>query len=227
MRARTLLACLLAALGVSGCAPSAEGVAGATRGDADRGALERIVELARGKAPYLVVDLEDGRLRLMQGGAVLRDCPLRAAELGLPSVLFFRSSPGSGSWNRVYESVRLDPPRVDRRPEIIAPEPGSAPGTEDTPAAEPVYIPPLPEEAIPAPPRYFLRIDGGWTVEIAGPREVGRGPLEWLGSALGAKWQDLRDVVARRGPRLRIVLDAPDAASLYRSLPEDVKLTIL
>lgn len=177
-------------------------------------ALRARLELASSDKPYLLLDLGAQRLRLMDGGAVLRDYVVKRAEIGTPTLAFLPRA--AEPWRDVVsEGAKLDPPRHYGRALML---PGASP---DDPAEVPV--PPPPEEACPAPPRYLIRYAGGFTVEVT--QETGPGPGPWR--ALREKVSAVVDATVGDGePRLRLVLDAEDAGALYRSFPLDSALIV-
>lgn len=203
-------------------APSREEVAATARRNA---ILERKVELAKGKEFYLLLDPKASTLAMMLRGATLQTWPLQGIEVGLPRVAYVSRGAPEDWEGRVWEKGNLVPPRAIDRYELEAP-PVSAEGTDVE-----VPIPPTPEEKYPVPPRYHIRFDGGLSIEVIPP-----GTKEEAGF-FGGIWNGLRmwwrDAVAASSPepedaiRLRLVLDAKDADSLYRALPPDTKLMIV
>jgi hypothetical protein len=191
--------------------------------------LRQRIELASGKAFYLLLDLEAERLRLMLHGAVLQDYPVLGLEVGYPRV-FFRVAGSDEDWQgRIWSAGRLVPPRERERVEIIAPPPrpeGAA--EEDLP---PPTIPPLPEEAYPVPRRYHVRYEGNLSLEIRGPgTDEPQGTAWRVLTGIAHWWDDLRAALSPSGrdaTRLRLLLRAKDAESLYRALPPDTKLLVL
>ncbi len=182
--------------------------------------LRRRAELAGQEAVHAVLDLSVPRLRLMYGGAVLRDYEISRVELGEPAIAFL-PAPSSAEWrNRIMELDAMKPRRHHRRELIEAPEPGGPPPVP--------VVPPDPEQAIPAPPRYLLRLKGGVSIEIA--REDGTLPSAWdrLISRARMKLLDLGDIVLRpRSARLRLVMPAGESDALYRSLPAETKMLVV
>jgi hypothetical protein len=107
----------------------------------------------------------------------------------------------------------------------------AAPPGKDAAEPEAPAVPLTPEEMYPVPPRYQVRFDEGWSIEVRpldADQQAGR--LARFRAWWGAKWHD--SVAAAFGTdrdsvRLRIALSPKDAASLYRSLPPAVRLIIL
>ena len=196
--------------------------AGAPRADdklnleRDTARLKQQFELVSQKKPYLVLDLKGQRLRLMSEGAVLRDYPILQADVGTPKVAFVGSGSADDWRSAVRRGAKIDPERKIGRIEMV---PSGVPG-------DPVDIPvpAVPEEAIPAPERYVLRYDDGFTIEI---RAAGSGAGGFW-SRTAARLDDALEVVrGARAPRVRLVLSAEHAGALYRSFPVESSLLIL
>jgi hypothetical protein len=184
-------------------------------------ALTRLAELADGGGFYLVLEPDSARLSLMLEGAVLREYVGASLEVAVPRVLFRRRADPLPEWReRIWRAGELDPPRRRDRIEITAvpPDPERPEGSVEIP------VPPLAEEAILVPDRYFVRFADGLTLEIR-PTKPPRG-LPWELS-----WQDGLAALGWRGPsepfRLRLHLEPANADALYRSLPPSVDLIIL
>jgi hypothetical protein len=218
-RAGALLCLALAVSSPVRAADEAPGVADENR------VLALRAELADSKGAYLVLDATARVLRVMLEGAVLRVIPIQRMDLGTPEVLFMDRGQQVPLTSRIWTGGRLDPPPEIRRTEIDAvaleaerraqgEAPEVAPAEEDAAA----LIPPLPEEAIPAPPRFRVRFAGGLSLEVTSGSTTGPGRLA---SALAAL-SDERDSL-----RLRIVLDPAAAGALYRSLPEESRLLVV
>ena len=174
---------------------------------------------AEERGPSLLLDLAPPRLRLLHGGALLREYAVSSVEVGRPAVLSISRTAVPPETGRIWTLERLDPERRFSRP-IILP---AAPGAD----VETVEIPPPPEDAIPAPDRYLLRFGGGLTLEVVGdgsPRDSA-----WATWPRLARWR-LRDLgqsaAWRPEARLRLTLPSPEAGALYRSLPPSVQLIV-
>jgi hypothetical protein len=186
--------------------------------------LEKLVELANGKAFYLVLDPEASQLTLMLRGAPLARYRVLGLQVGVPRVAFAqRAAPGP--WQGIiWPDGRLDPPRELERLALTPPS-----GGPDAPTAP--VVPPTPEEAYPVPTRYYIRFGGGPAIEIR-PREADAevSRMTRLAAWWRARW---RDGVAALAPRpeervrLRVVLAPEDADALYRSLPPDTSLLVV
>jgi len=172
---------------------------------------------------HLVLDLAGRRLRLMSGGAVLRDYPIVSAEIGVPTRLFVSTADSNGDWREpIRTGAALEPHKKIGRIEMV---PSASP---DEPAEVPV--PGEPEEALPAPDRYVLRYDDGFTIEVrsATASERPRGFWASLFSSVSGRLSDAVEIAGgASAPRLRVVLSAQDAGALYRSFPLDSKLIVL
>jgi len=236
MRARLLSIALAAA-----AASAAAGPPPARSSDPAARALQREVaqmrrerELSAGKGFYLRLDAARQRLALMLQGVMLDDYGTSGLELGVPEVLFVDRRPRS-DWD--LESISmgsLEPERQRDRVEIIAPTPSStepAEGASPAPSPPPAPTPKSAEEAYSVPSPYRIVFGEGVSLEVRSRGEGRRNRtllrravdaaglrLSDLGSALGLGSQDRI--------RLRVTLEADDAASLYRSLPPDVGLIV-
>ena len=236
MRARLLSIALAAA-----AASAAAGPPPARSSDPAARALQREVaqmrrerELSAGKGFYLRLDAARQRLELMLQGVMLDDYGTSGLELGVPEVLFVDRRPRS-DWD--LESISmgsLEPERQRDRVEIIAPTPSStepAEGASPAPSPPPAPTPKSAEEAYSVPSPYRIVFGEGVSLEVRSRGEGRRNRtllrravdaaglrLSDLGSALGLGSQDRI--------RLRVTLEADDAASLYRSLPPDVGLIV-
>ncbi|HXV77052.1 MAG TPA: hypothetical protein VD788_12115 [Candidatus Polarisedimenticolaceae bacterium] len=180
--------------------------------------LAEQVTLAERERPYLMLDLSAPRLRLMMGGALLREFAVSGAEVGTPTVLFVRRSPPSPFAGRPRTLAGVHPPRRSRPDEVVAPVPGSV--------VEPPLVPPDPVEAEPAPERFFLRFDDGLSIEVRQERAATGG---WRARYTRLRWKlvDMLDA-SRPGPasRLRLVMPESEAGSLYRSIPQATPLIV-
>lgn len=213
-----LLACAL--LPLAGCGgPSAVGPAGAEAEAArlarENESLRRQSELAAGDAFYMLLDAGAPRLAIMYRGVLLREFALVSAEAGEPRVGFRRTAIGEAWRDKVWSGGTISPTKDRPRVEIIPPPPG-----EEIDPAE-FKMPPLPEEAYPTPPRFWMRYPGGLTVEY-----VPAGPARVLGFSARIQLRLLDALAAvaawRAGtPRLRIVVPAEDFGTLYRAAPPD------
>ncbi|HXI02893.1 MAG TPA: hypothetical protein VNI57_06910, partial [Candidatus Saccharimonadales bacterium] len=197
-----------------GSAPEAP----AARADllAREASLRALLDLAKGGDFYLALDPDGKGLSLMCQGAVGRIWPVLGAARGKRRILFIPSGPAEPLQGRSWAGGHLDPQRQRNRPTLLVDSQGRRQGPEED------FVPQTPEEAIPAPPSYRIRFDGGLEVEIVSVGgsqgrlqrllAKGRRRLQGLLTALGA------------GPaatvRLRLSLSPDDAASLYRAFPE-------
>lgn len=186
--------------------------------------LRRQVELASGREFYLILSPAQGELSLMLEGVVLRKYEVQEIRLGRPRV-WFRTKPEPPGWKELtYERGRLSPSRSYERMEMVAPGRGAS-GDSVAPV-----IPPLPEEAVPAPRRFSIIYRNGLALDIeSGAPEEGPGWLENLGR-LGARLSDKMRAffhLDRGALRIQITMKPEDAATLYRSVPPDTKLLVL
>ena len=217
--AAAALGTLLAAAAASAAESDVEARAALGR-ENDR--LRRQIDLGSEPA-HLVLDLAGRRLRLMSGGAVLRDYPILAAELGRPTRLFVSAAKATVDWREpIRTGAALEPHKKIGRIEMVPA------GSTDAPIEVPV--PAEPEEALPAPDRFVLRYDDGFTIEVrsATAPEQPRGFWTSLTSSVRGRLADaVESAGGARAPRLRLVLSAADAGALYRSFPLDSKLIVL
>jgi hypothetical protein len=190
-------------------------------------------ELSAGKGFYLRLDAGRERLALMLQGVALDDYPASGLELGVPEVLFVDRRPRA-DWD--LESVgkgRLEPERQRDRVEIVAPAPGSGdahPADEASPA--PPTVPKSAEEAYSVPSPYRIVFAEGVSLEVRsrGEGRRNRSLLRRMVDAAGLRLSDLGSALglgSKDRIRLRVMLEAEDAASLYRSLPPDVGLIVV
>ncbi len=188
--------------------------------------LERQVELARGKAFYLIFDPPGSTLTLMLRGARLQRYGVLGAQVGQPRVSWVRRATPVEWQGTVWSGGVLDPPRQVDRLVVQADEPG---GEEAEP--KPPSIPPTAEELYPVPPRYQIRFTGGVSIEVR-PHDADSDVGTWtrIRAWAWARWHDTVAALSAADEdaiRLRLVLDPADAASLYRALPPDTQLLVL
>lgn len=195
--------------------------------------LRREREVSAGKGFYLRLDASRARLSLMLQGVALDDYAAAGLELGVPEVLFVDRRPRA-DWELASISAgRLEPERQRDRVEIIAPPLAST-------AAEPRYAPtPMPppvpksaEESYSVPSPYRIVFSEGVSLEVRsrGEGRRNRSLPRRLVDALGLRLSDLGSALglgSKDRIRLRVTLEAEDAASLYRSLPPDVGLIVV
>jgi hypothetical protein len=242
MRARRRLLSVAAALAVASLAsaalptPPVSGPADDRETSRVRREVERLrVErnLASGKGFYLRIDAPRHRLALMLQGVALDDYAASRLEWGVPEVLFVDRHPGADWDAAAFSKGRLEPPRERDRVEVVAPPP-SADAAASVAGASP-SPPPIPksaEESYSVPSPYRIVFAESVSLEVRAKGEGGRNRsvfrrfadaaslrLSDLGTALG--------IGAKERVRLRVTLEAEDAASLYRSLPPDVGLVVV
>ncbi len=189
-------------------------------------------DLASGKGFYLRLDASRHRLALMLQGVALDDYAASALEWGVPEVLFVNRHPGADWDAAAFSKGRLEPQRERDRIEIVAPPPAvSTPGAP-TPEPSPPPIPKSAEESYSVPSPYRIEFAEGVSLEVRAKGDGGRNRslFRRFGDAMGLRLSDLGTAVglgARERVRLRVTLEAEDAASLYRSLPPDVGLVVI
>lgn len=199
------------------------------------GQLRAERDLASATGFYLRLDAGSRRLALMLQGVALDEYAAADLAWGVPRVAFMDRRPTPGWDARSFSKGRLDPERERDRIEVVAPPPGSSP-PPGSPAADatpsPPPIPKSAEETYSVPSPYRIVFAEGVSLEVrskgAGSRN--RSLFQRLGDALGLRLSDLATALSprtRERVRLRVTLDADDAASLYRSLPPEVGLTVV
>jgi hypothetical protein len=196
-------------------------------------------DLAAGKGFYLRIDAARHRLALMLQGVSLDDYAANRLEWGVPEVLFIDRHPGADWDAAVFSKGRLEPPRERDRVEIVAPPPSASPSPGADAAApadgaspSPPPIPKSAEESYSVPSPYRIVFAQGVSLEVRSQGEGGRNRsvLRRAADALSLRFSDLGTALglgAKERVRLRVTLEAEDAASLYRSLPPDVGLVVV
>jgi len=237
MRVRPLLvaplAALVAALGGAAAADSRKADDPETarlRGQVERLRQER--GLAAGKSFYLRLDASGARLALMLQGVALGDYAAESVEWGVPEVLFVNRRPGADWDKAAFSKGRLEPERERDRVEVVAPAPTSGPASVEAPSPSPPAVPKSAEELYSVPSPYRIVFAEGVSLEVRahGQGRRNRSVFQRLADALSLRVSDLGTALglgARERVRLRITLEAEDAAALYRSLPPDVGLIVV
>ena len=229
-----LTAALVAPVAARGAAPAAP----AKPDDPETARQRRQVQwlraergLASGKGFYLRLDASRYRLALMLQGVVLDEYAASALEWGVPEVLFVNRDPGADWDGAAFSKGSLEPERDRDRIEVVASPPAApaAPGAE-TPEPSPPPVPKSAEESYSVPSPYRVRFAEGVSLEVRAKGDGGRNRsiFRRVGDAAGLRLSDLGTALGlgRERVRLRVTLDAEDAASLYRSLPPDVGLVV-
>lgn len=162
--------------------------------------MGRIVEAARSKSFYLVVDASSSTLSLELSGVTLATYSLESVELGLPAATRSPEDP-------------LAPILTCRAPrrEPLAIEPGRS-------ETDVVATPPGEPEPEPDPAdRVTLTCDPPLLVQVVQSASLGT-------------WERLLDRFRLPGepslPRVRLVVASADAPRLYASLPEEMRVII-
>jgi hypothetical protein len=236
MRARflfTMLAAALVAATTRAAAPAKpdDPETARLRAQVERRRAER--DVASGKGFYLRLDAARWRLALMLQGVALDDYAANAVEWGVPEVLFVDRSPGADWDAAAFSKGRLEPERERDRLEVVAPAPvaSPSPGAEAA-SPSPPPIPKSAEESYSVPSPYRVVFAEGVSLEVRakGHGQRNRSVFRRFADALGLRLSDLGTALglgAKERVRLRVTLDAEDAASLYRSLPPDVGLVVV
>jgi len=233
------LAALVAALAAAAPADSPKADDPETarlRGQVER--LRRERDLASGRTFYLRLDAGQGRLALTLQGVALDDYRTESVEWGVPEVLFVDRAPGADWDAAAFSKGRLEPERERDRVEVVAPAPAptgaAAPGPApaETPSPSPPPVPKSAEESYSVPSPYRIVFAEGVALEVRAKGHGGRNRslFQRLADAVGLRLSDLGTALglgAKERVRLRVTLEAEDAASLYRSLPPDVGLVVV
>jgi hypothetical protein len=229
MRTPELLLAPIAALAaaLATAAPAVSAKAGDPEVLRLRGQVERLRQergLAGGKGFYLRLDASRLRVALMLEGVALDDYAATALEWGVPEVLFVEREPGPDWDAAAFTKGRLEPERERDRIEIVAPAPNASPSPPSVPrSAEEVY-------SVPSPFRIVFAEGVSLEVRARGEGGRNRSVLRRAADAARLRLSDLGTAFGIGGGervRLRLSLDADDAASLYRSLPPDVGLIVV
>jgi hypothetical protein len=191
--------------------------------------LRREREVAAGKTFYLKLDAARQRLSLMLQGITLDDYAASGLEIGVPEVLFFDRRPEPDWDTGPISNGRLEPERQRDRIEVVAPAPSAAPSTAPP---SPPPVPKSAEEAYSVPSPYRIVFAEGVSLEVVsrGDGRRNRGLVRRAFDALGLRLSDLGSALglgSKDRVRLRVILEADDAASLYRSLPPEVGLVVI
>jgi hypothetical protein len=239
MRARALpsaLATWLAAAVLALAAPATRGEpegpeTGRLRLEVER--LRRERDLASARGFYLRLDATGRRLSLMLQGVALDDYSASSVEWGVPEVVFVSRRPGA-DWDALpFSRGRLEPERVRDRLEVVAPVlAAGGKGPEPEESRSPPPVPMSAEEAYSVPSPYRVVFAEGVSLEVRAKGGGGRNraALRRLADAVSLRLSDLGTALglgASERVRLRVTLEAEDAASLYRSLPPDVCLVVV
>lgn len=242
MRARRRLLCVAAALAVASLAsaaspappvslPAVDPETSRVRREVEGLRVER--DLASGKGFYLRIDAPRHRLALMLQGVALDDYAASRLEWGVPEVLFVDRHPGPDWDAAAFSKGRLEPPRERDRVELVAPPPSAAAAAPVAGASpSPPPIPKSAEESYSVPSPYRIVFAEGVSLEVRSKSEGGRNRSVFrrFADAASLRLSDLGTALglgAKERVRLRVTLEADDAASLYRSLPPDVGLVVV
>lgn len=171
---------------------------------------------------YLVLDADTRALTLYHGGAALRTWTAGEMTVGARRLPLGRGA-ALEDWRapRTWTGGEPAPrPRMERR--VIH----SATATPPDPSGAVDWIPPTPEEAVPAPARFVLRFPDGLGLEVVAADAPGSGFVARLGDVARRAWSAVRPWSWDRY-RVRLVLPATEAGALYRGLPPDATLLTL
>lgn len=177
-------------------------------------ALQEQKALAEEDARYLVLDPEAGTLTLFHGAAVLRAWPVSGMEAGARRLL----PEGEGWRARRWDGARVEPP-VERDRRVIVSDAVTPPDL--TGAVE--WVPPLPEQAIPTPPRFVVHYHGGLGLEVLAAATDSARAEAGLLTRLEHRLRRLHPANWDRY-RIRVAIPADEAGALYRSLPDSTSL---
>lgn len=219
---------LAALLGVppSPAAEEASPAPGAPRTAPRVEVLRHLVDLSKEEQFYLVLEPQASLITLMYRGVVARRYPVTSVEIGRKRILFVSQPLASGTPPPAFGAGRLEPPPRRERFTLSV----DSQGQRQEGTTEPPLLPPTPEEAVPAPPRYSILFDGGMELDVVSDAAGGAtGPGGWLPGLL-ARWDEFLSALGiGEAPRMRLRLRMPreEAASLYRGLPADFGLVIV
>jgi hypothetical protein len=237
MRTRRLVLPLAGALALGAIAAAAP-PAPIRADDPETARIRREVErlrserdLASGKGFYLRLDAGRPSLALMLQGVTLDEYAASGLAWGVPEVFFVDRKPAADWDAAAFSKGRLEPEREHDRLEVVAPPPSAAsPGPE---AASPTPPPP-PKSAeesysVPSPYRIVFAERVSLEVRARGAGGRNRSAFRRIADAVSLRLSDLGSLGlgATERVRLRVTLEAEDAASLYRSLPPDVGLVVV
>ena len=194
--------------------------------------LRRERDLASGKGFYLRLDAGRRRLALTLQGVALDDYAAEAVEWGVPEVLFVDRTPGPDWDLEAFSKGRLEPERERDRLEVVAPGAERLAGRGGGFALAAARC----RRARRSPTR--SRRPTGSSSPRASRSEVrakgeggrNRSAFQRFADAVSLRFADLGTALgfgAKERVRLRVTLEAEDAASLYRSLPPDVGLIVV
>lgn len=180
--------------------------------------LRQQVDLASGKAFYLLLDPVESTLELVLHGVVLETYAVSSIEVGWPRVAFVGHATVDGWRERAWTHGEMDPVRAEDRLEIRV--------DADNPPPEEMPVPLTPEERFPAPDRWLVRYEEDLSLEIVADDAEESSFRPW--SALARRAEDLSAALfGDRETRVRVTLPREGAATLYRSLPPASSLLIL
>ena len=239
MRTRMLVLPLAGALALGAIAAAAP-PAPIRADDPETARIRREVErlrserdLASGKGFYLRLDAGRPSLALMLQGVSLDEYAASGLAWGVPEVFFVDRKPAADWDAAAFSKGHLEPERERDRLEVVAPPTASAesPGPE---AASPTPPPP-PKSAeesysVPSPYRIVFAERVSLEVRAKGAGGRNRSAFRRIADAVSLRLSDLGTALglgATERVRLRLTLEAEDAASLYRSLPPDVGLVVV
>jgi pyruvate/2-oxoglutarate dehydrogenase complex dihydrolipoamide acyltransferase (E2) component len=147
-------------------------------------------------------------------------------------------APAPGWDAAAFSKGRLEPERQHDRVEVVAPAPAPAPAPSSAPSPagagatpSPPPVPKSAEESYSVPSPYRIVFAEGVSLEVrakGGGRN--RSIFQRLADRVSLRLSDLGTALgfgAKERVRLRVTLEAEDAASLYRSLPPDVGLVVV
>lgn len=197
------------------------------------GRLRSERDLASGKGFYLRLDAGRPSLALMLQGVTLDEYPASGLAWGVPEVLFIDRNPAADWDAAAFSKGRLEPERERDRLEVVAPPPAS--GASPGPDAASPSPPPPPKSAeesysVPSPYRIVFSERVSLEVRAKGAGGRNRSVFRRFADAAGLRLSDLGTALGLGNServRLRVTLEAEDAASLYRSLPPDVGLVVV
>lgn len=226
---RVLTAMIVAAAGACSVEDASRGAHVADREHALRIRLDEVER----EDFLLVLDEAAPSVTLFLGRVPLQRYEVLSVERARRRLLFVPLPSGSDPAAILWRGVVQDPPAERKRRELAytQPDTGADADAEDgdespDPAPAASRVPPTPEQAVPAPDRWVLRVEGGPELRFEG---VGPDTAPPVDDGAVGRWGVVGDWIRGNDPtpRLRIRMPLAHVHALYRSLPTDAALLIV
>jgi hypothetical protein len=189
----------------------------------ERAAVLRVqLDLVKEEARYLLLDPDRGALTLYHGAVPLRSWPVLSVEAGARRL----GDEEEGWRSRRWDRARIEPPVARERRVLVSDsvDPPDLAGAVD-------WVPPTPDEMVPALPRFVVHYEGGMGLEVmaVAPEPSADAPADSVSFApplLQRVEHRLRHLLPRNWDRyrIRVTMPADEAGKLYRSLPDSTSL---